>query len=206
MNTKIFTNGSGAKDWFKDNMERKQYTHNLDKNSVVFDIGAYTGTYTDNIYKKYKCKIHAFEPVDKFFKILHNKYKNTPSVHTHNFGLGECNKETNFYLDQKATSDNPTAGEKIKCEIIDIQQFINNNNIDNIDLMAINIEGGEYKLFEKMIERKLLDKVKIFQIQFHNFPHIQNYSQKRKHIQNELMKTHKLIYNYDFCWEKWEKL
>lgn len=42
--------------------------------------------------------------------------------------------------------------------------------IDDIGLMKINIEGGEYELLERMIELGIINKVKDIQIQFHCHP------------------------------------
>jgi FkbM family methyltransferase len=203
------TNGIGAKAWFKDRMEPKQYIHDyLNENSVVLDLGAYTGTYTDNIFKRYRCNVYAFEPVKQFFNKLKSKYRKNDKVRTLNYGLGECDKDLTLYISGIATSTKNSGGRRTECKIMDIDDFLVTNNLsgpNSIDLMAINIEGGEYALLEYMIEKKLIDCVKAFQIQFHNFDYINNYKSRRLNIQRELDKTHKLVYNYEFCWEKWEK-
>lgn len=200
-------NGVGAKSWFKNNMESKQYTHTLNADSVVFDLGAYTGTYTDNIHKRYKCNIYAFEPVGKFYNVLKSKYANIPKVRTLQYGLGPKDDEMTLYLSGKATSNVSGSGAShpVNCNIVQIDKFMNENSITHIDLMAINIEGGEYELLEHMKENDLFKNVKMFQIQFHDFPRIENRHLRRLNIQNELNKTHKLVYNYEFCWEKWER-
>ena len=41
------------------------------------------------------------------------------------------------------------------------------------------------------------------QVQFHTF--YPDASHRREKIQQELMKTHVLTYNYDFVWENWVK-
>ena len=204
MSLRFPISGVGAKDWFKDRMEIQQYKHDLDKDSIVFDLGAYTGTYTDNIFNRYKCNIYSFEPVERFYNVLNQKYKSIDNVHVYKYGLGPDNKNMTLFISGKATSAKPQPNsEQIECQLVNIEEFLVNNNISHIDLMAINIEGGEYDLLEKMSETGLLSCVKTFQIQFHNFDYIPNFEKRRLDIQQHLNKTHDLVYNYDFCWEKW---
>ena len=66
----------------------------LDRDSVVFDIGAYTGQFTDKILLKFKCNIYAFEPVKNFVDILKNKFEGNQKVNIFNFGL--LDKYTGF--------------------------------------------------------------------------------------------------------------
>jgi hypothetical protein len=78
------------------------------------------------------------------------------------------------------------------------------SDIHCIDLLKINIEGGEYELLEHIIEKTLQNKIRNIQVQFHTW--IENCEDRRKNIQDILRKTHKLTYNYDFVWENWERL
>ena len=41
------------------------------------------------------------------------------------------------------------------------------------------------------------------QVQFHNF--IPDAENLRNRLQEKLLKTHKLTYNFDFVWENWQK-
>ena len=169
---------------------------------MVFDLGAYTGTYADNIFKNYRCNIFAFEPVKQFYDVLQKKYANEPKVRCFMYGLGEEDRTMTLGISGKATSE-VTSGQSVECQIRNIKTFLDEQKINTIDLMAINIEGGEYPLLEMMRDEGLLRRVKIFQIQFHDFPHIERRHERRYALQQELSKTHNLAYNYEFCWEKW---
>ena len=63
----------------------------------------------------------------------------------------------------------PPPQEVNKIKIKKITDVIKELNIDKIDLMKINIEGGEYDLLFYLIEKKLIYKIDNIQIQFHNF-------------------------------------
>lgn len=76
--------------------------------------------------------------------------------------------------------------------------------IKNINLLKINIEGGEYDLLEHIIQHNLQEKIENIQVQFHK--NIDDSECRRKNIQQLLKKTHVLTYNYDFIWENWQRL
>ena len=90
-------------------------------------------------------------------------------------------------------------------EIKDIASLKELNNIA-IDLMNINIEGGEYDLLNRLIETKILNNIYNIQIQFHEwYPSMKKSKLYRTQIHEKLKKSHKLVYSYDFVWEKWSK-
>jgi hypothetical protein len=69
--------------------------------------------------------------------------------------------------------------------------------------MKINIEGGEYSLLQRMIEKEITGICNNIQVQFHNC--FQNAPEMRMNIREVLNKTHFLTYDYYFVWENWEK-
>ena len=72
-----------------------------------------------------------------------------------------------------------------------------------IALMKINIEGGEYDLLEHLLDEGLADRVRNFQVQFHDF--IEDAAVRMKGIQEKLARTHQLTYFFPFIWENWER-
>lgn len=190
--------------WYADNMEQQQYTHDgLNEQSIVFDIGAYTGQYSKNIYKLYKCKIFGFEPnitnCDKY-----NKYfENISDVTCYNFALGAKDDEFKLYTTDHSVSASAynIASSFILCKIKSYDDFIHEHNINVIDLMAINIEGSEYDLLDYLLENNRINKIKNLQIQFHK--NVKNCVERRDNIIRQLQQTHVNIYNYPFCWELW---
>ena len=77
------------------------------------------------------------------------------------------------------------------------------HNIEVVDLIKINIEGGEYDLLDEIIANNWLSKFKNIQVQYHDFV-IDNPRERMEKIQKELAKTHQLTYQYDFVWENWK--
>ena len=77
------------------------------------------------------------------------------------------------------------------------------NKIERIDLMKMNIEGGEYDLLDHLIETGFIRNIENIQVQFHDF--VPEAKQRMMKIQKELSKTHRLTYQYIFVWENWRR-
>ena len=87
---------------------------------------------------------------------------------------------------------------------MDIFEFITKNNIKKVDLIKINIEGGEYALIKRLIDKGLINRFSNIQVQFHDF--IPNAKELRNKLRTQLEKTHKLTYDFPFVWENWQRL
>tara|TARA_R110001592_G_scaffold124003_9_gene332582 strand:- start:263 stop:883 length:621 start_codon:yes stop_codon:yes gene_type:complete len=184
--------------------------HDLDENSVVFEIGGHTGVFTEQIYNKFRCHIYVFEPDPQCFEILKNKFSGFDKINLFNFALGSENEIKFFYIYGR---DGESSSEFIREQsdnhkeiVVNFKKFSNvlqTLGIEQIDLCSINIEGGEYSLLEHVIASGYQKKIKNLQVQFHD-DCVQNAIQKRDIIRNELSITHHLDYNYDFVWENWK--
>jgi len=183
--------------------ETLRLDYGLNNNSVVFDVGGYEGSWSEQIFCKYGCNIYIFEPVNKFYKEIMEKFIKNDKVQVYNFGLGGKNDEVIFNINGNSSSGFVTQnGHSEKVKINSVIKFIEKNGIKNIDLIKINIEGGEYELLEKFIETGWISKILNVQVQFHDFvPDAYNRMTK---IQEKLKLTHDLTYHYEFVWENWK--
>jgi len=91
----------------------------------------------------------------------------------------------------------------IPVNIRSISNFLIEERISNVDLMCINIEGGEYRYLNDLITSGLVKKVDHLEIQFHNF--VPNAKKLRKDLRMKLSETHKCNFNFPFIWERWDK-
>ena len=190
--------------WFQidgDNTLRLNY--NLNRDSVVFDLGGYKGEFAQKIYSKYECEIYIFEPVQKFYQIITDKFKNNSKINAFQFGLSGENKimKISDTDDSSSVFINSDASQEIQLK--SIVEFINGKNIQKVDLIKINIEGGEYEVLESLIASGDIIKFINLQIQFHDFI-IPNAKERMNKIKKELSKTHQLTYEYEFVWENWK--
>lgn len=191
--------------WFKakgDLTLRLNYDQ-LDEKSLVFDIGGYLGQWTSDIFAKYQCHVHIFEPIENHIRFIKDRFKFNEKINIHHFGLGGNSGEFMMSIDNDGSS---LYTKQKDCETVVIKKasdFIRENNIEYISLMKINIEGEEYALMENLIEEGLISIIGDIQIQFHSF--VPEAKARMQAIWERLSDTHVLTYQYEFVWENWTR-
>ena len=138
-----------------------------------FEIGAHL--FEDANRVKFYCNlndkdIYCFEASPQNFKIAVEKY---PSFNSYNIGIHNIETELDFYEDAENSSDggsnsflkreyihihNPHI---IKVKTITMKSFIEQNNIKNIDLCKIDVEGLTYEVLDGFKDK--LNIVKVIQ-------------------------------------------
>lgn len=178
----------------------------VDKRSVVFDVGAYVGDWSNKMYEKYACRIHAFEPNPNTYSTLVAAAQGRWLCHE--YGVAGATEELSLSLNGMGSSvfalgnlDKKPQYTNVRLRAID--EVWDELGVDTIDLMKINIEGGEYPLLERMIEKNMQPDVRLFLIQFHEW--LPGAYYRRWKIRSKLRKTHRLKWDYHFVWECWER-
>lgn len=186
--------------WF---MDRGDYNlrlaYELKEDSLVYDIGGYLGDFASDIFSQHLCRVKIFEPVPDHAEYIKNRFTKNKKVEVFDFGLSS---ENTFGLISNASeSSSLYDGEKLlTVPLVSLQEFMESQN-DTVDLMKINIEGGEYDLLENT-PMDVLSKTKNIQVQFHIF--VDNCIERMYEIRKKLSKTHTCTYRYDFVWENWQ--
>ncbi len=189
--------------WLEDNGDNSlRINYNLNKNSIVFDLGGYFGGWSEKIYNKYKCKIHIFEPIPSLFLGLNEKFSGNDDIKIYNFGMSDKECVIDISLLNDASSFYIQSDNSVKAKTVSIKNFLIENDINSIDLIKINIEGDEYKVLNCLLDNNLIEKFKNIQVQFHSF--IPDAVNLRNRIREKLKQTHVLTYDYEFVWENWE--
>jgi FkbM family methyltransferase len=196
--------GDSLQHWLKDEGDRThRVLYELDEQSIVLDLGGYRGQWANEISVRYRSHLHIFEPVPEFVNQIRKRFEKNNKIKVYPFGLSNERKNETIYLANDATSTYVRKGEPCKILLIPAEEFFLNHNLMRIDLMKINIEGGEYDLLEHMIAMGLIHKISNIQVQFHRF--VPNAKQRMRNIQNHLAKSHELTYQYFFVWENWKQ-
>jgi FkbM family methyltransferase len=199
-----------ALDFIK-NDKKLDYRHRyaLDSDAIIFDCGGFKGEWTAkmlSLYQHLNPKFYVFEIAEPFIKILEKKFINDKNVHVFGFGLGSEDQVIEFAVSDIATSifAQLVEQEKESGEIKNVNRFLEDYSITHIDLLKMNIEGGEYDLMDAIIASGFVKKCKNIQIQFHNYG---EWSVKRRDsIKANLATTHKCTYDYEWNFENWELL
>jgi len=176
--------------------------YELTEKSVVMDLGGYEGQWASDIFSKYGCTIYVFEPCARFYNEIADRFVNNNKIEAFNFGLGVIKEQVQLAVQDDGSSVyRNDSNETESVQIIPFESFLDQYNIDEIDLLKINIEGAEYGLMEHLLDLNLAGIIKNVQIQFHDF--VPNAESRMKNIQERLSKTHVTTYQYPFVWENW---
>ncbi len=192
-----------VRQWKKNGNEKLRYRYNLDEHSIVFDMGGYKGEWSSDIFSMYLSTVYVFEPVKSYYTDIKERFSKNPHIKVFQFGLSGKDAEIEIGMDNDGSSTfNSTSTNKELVKLKIAADFLNVHNIKTVDLIKINIEGGEYDLLEHLIESQLIQKFKNIQVQFHDF--VPKAEERMKTIRKNLEKTHKVTYQSDFVWENWE--
>jgi len=177
--------------------------HDLDENSLVLDVGGYRGQWTSDIFAMYCCSIHIFEPIAEFADSIAKRFSRNNKIIVHRFGLSNENRkaEISCERDESSVFKHGTMTQEIL--LVNASEFLEQQGIRGVDLIKINIEGGEYDLLEHLIEAGFIAQIRSILVQFHDF--VPQAEKRMQNIQKQLAKTHYLAYQYRFVWEKWKR-
>ena len=140
---------------------------------VVFDVGANVGSYVSQVleYLGNGVEIHAFEPSSTAFAKLRRRLDERPNVHLVPAGIGAAAGESRLFSAVPgsvlaSTYVNPldmnVVGESI--ELLTLDGFCAESGIEHIDLLKLDLEGGELDALRG--SQRLIDADAIDLIQF----------------------------------------
>lgn len=191
--------------WFKDKGDLTlRLDYPLSSDSVVLDLGGYHGDFAADIHAKYGCSVYIFEPVPEFYDHCVNRFRGNTKIQCFNYGLSSADGWLDISLADNASSfASPHAkGKTERVEVRSIIPTILALGITRIDLMKINIEGGEFDILQELVSSNYIGKITNLQIQFHDF--FDDAAEKRSKLRNLFRLTHTETWNYEFVWENWE--
>jgi FkbM family methyltransferase len=137
-------------DWFRKGLEKEvvddiyQKFFKVEENDVVFDIGASVGVFTNKILHNNPSKVICIEPQVDLYKSLVRNVGGNKVVTCYNSGIADKSGPT-----ESNTLYDPTVVFNTEKNVpfigISFKDLI--TNIDHIDFLKIDCEGGEYDVF-----------------------------------------------------------
>jgi FkbM family methyltransferase len=125
------------KEIFEDRIYEKYFE--VEQGDVVFDVGASLGPFTYSILHKNPSHVFTFEPSFEEFKTLVLNTRQGPVTH---INKGVSNIIGEFEFEYVFNDDN---GQKLYSTTF--QKIISDYNIQKIDFLKSDCEGGEYDIF-----------------------------------------------------------
>ncbi len=165
--------------WQDENLEHLRYEYDLQPGEKCLDIGSYRREWADEMIKRYGVEVECFDALDNKAAWLFN---------------GRLAMGGQYYY----TSMYETTTTEYWC--VDIAPYLQ----EEIAVLKMNIEGGEYKLLDYIIEKGLMSNVRNLQVQFHL---IEGANSKREYelLAKRLSVTHECVWRYPFVWENWKR-
>jgi len=187
--------------WFRDGGEELMWRDlPISANEVSLDVGGYHGDWTAELLIRYGARSVIFEPVPTFAAALARRFCRNPLVAVKSAALGTANGMAGISMAEDASSMSGN-GRRVQVQIIDVADIFREHAA--VGCMKVNIEGAEYDLLERMEGLDLLSRVASYRIQFHGGD---NAMHRRAAIRTALSKTHRLILDYPFVWERWDRV
>jgi FkbM family methyltransferase len=178
----------------------------LGPGSVVFDVGGYQGDFAAQMRERYGCRVWLFEPVARYHRQCLVRFGSDPGVTCLAFGLGDREQELEMRDDSDASGAfNPASAGK-PAEKVRLRPFaavFAETKAAKVDLLKVNIEGGEYDLLEHLLATGLINEVEHLQVQFHDF--VPDAAGRRDRLRQRLARTHVEQWNFPFIWESWKR-
>ena len=178
-------------------------TYPLNKDSLVVDIGGFTGDWAMRMYCLYSCFIDIYEPHPDLAGDAARNFRGNAKINTYAIGVGGENGILDLYGNTMNASLIPNSiGTVIKVPVRKASELFKERYGDReIDLLKINIEGAEYDVVPDLINNWDFSKVYRFLVQFHNS--VPGYQEKREACRKLMSKTHMMVWNYDYLFESW---
>ncbi len=167
---------------FEEIFIRAEYYFKPAKDSlVIFDCGANIGMAL--LFFKWlcpNCKIYAFEPDKKTFDVLQENIRINclKGIYAFNYALYDNAGKLKFFVDKKVSGSFMMSVNQIEnsaqdeVQAITLSEFLTQENITNIDLLKMDIEGSELKVFSELDKSEKLKLICSGIIEYHhNFEH-----------------------------------
>lgn len=191
--------------WKRENGPSRLYDYAaLQSGTVVLDFGGFRGEWTDMVLTAQpKANVHVFEPHPGFADALNARFGKDPRVHVHPFALGSDDGVLHLSDAGDASSAVADHGKSFEAPVVSVTRFFASHDLPRIDLVKVNIEGGEYDLLPALIAAGVMSRIQRLQVQFHLFD--PSLSPARDAIRADLARSHDCAWCYPFVWEEWRK-
>ena len=180
------------------------FNYLLTDESVVVEIGGFCGDFVEELLTHANCNVWLYEPDQDFWEACCVRFRRYPKVHIFQHGIGDCTETVQFIKERENSSAVHAGlkGEHKTIQLYDIRGIVEELP-EEIDLLNCNCEGGEYKIFPRLIDTGQIKQFKNIQIQFHNFAPGARMAHAK--IQDALSETHEQVFDYPWLWEGWRK-
>ncbi|HVM87590.1 MAG TPA: FkbM family methyltransferase [Puia sp.] len=163
------------KDFQKDAFE-VQYEL-LKKNAkIIFDVGANRGDVSEKYFQLFpSAKIYAFEPFPECFENLQQRFESIRNINCVQMAISSKKEAKDFFVNRSADTNSLYKSNSIglssdklvenvstiQVNCISIDEFCEENNIQNIDILKMDIQGGELNALKGAVKLLKDQRIKL---------------------------------------------
>lgn len=184
----------------------------LREGANVLDVGAFEGHWSTRLLARVDrdgprhVHVHAFEPEPSAVTQFREGVVDA-RVQLHEYGLAGRDRRERLAIGGPGSSvfvdpSAPNMYGAVEVELRDVDRVLEELGIQHIDLIKINIEGGEYELLDRLYETDRLRHTGVVIVQFHEFAPAAHRSRRRNRAR--LAETHTCTWCYPWIFERWD--
>lgn len=144
----------------------------LNSNSIIYSLGVGEEISFDlDLIARFGTNVYAFDPTPRSIEWVNRQ--NTPSEFImHEYGVAGIDGQITLYSPGNpeyvslSIVDKDSTEDSINIEVFRVPTIMKNLGHEKIDLMKINIEGGEYDIIDDIIESEI--EIKQLLVEFHH--------------------------------------
>ena len=163
---------------------------------VIMDIGANVGSTSVFFGITYpNALVYAFEPTTMNYELLEKNTHTFPNIKTFKVGILNENTLTSIYLNSKNPGSNSLYPEgrffesSEEAKFINLNHFMNENKVSNIDILKIDTEGCEVTILESIVD--IIPNISVIYIEYH--------TKKHGEIVNNLLSVSHKLNHHQLC-------
>jgi FkbM family methyltransferase len=132
---------------------------------LIVDVGAHVGLAAARYRELFpRAMIHCFEPFPESFELLKTSVSQLAPIELHNVALADVEGQAEFSINRNSAtnsllasdddaakywrSDAPMTTSKLVVPTQALQGFAREHSIDGIDILKIDVQGGEYEVLK----------------------------------------------------------
>lgn len=166
----------------------------LTRSSVVVEVGGYKGRWAYQIAERYGSKLYVFEPQGWAYNVCREVLGDRATVLGYGLGVADGFLPMSSYETDGCTF---VGGDGPLCEVREIGGVVKRLRLRHIDLMLINIEGGEYQLIPHMLGQGIVPER--LMVQMHTF------AGDSDALRAVLAERYRLLWDYGDVLTAWER-
>ncbi|EKX34717.1 hypothetical protein GUITHDRAFT_119151 [Guillardia theta CCMP2712] len=207
-----FNVGHTLDDWHKQRGDETfrilSYRDQLDEHSIVVDVGAHAGDWSSSIFTRFRCQVHAFEPLPRHAAMFEERTQHVrPRVQLHRKAISTkggrmkmLDKGVGSHLLSEGSQVEEEEEEEEEMRVLSVDSLFDELDVRRVDLLKFNVEGEEFDLLARLLDLNMMDRIRNLQVQFH---HGLTRADELRQLRARLNETHCLTFWFSSAWENW---